>query len=85
MPLCSAIAAPAMALSVVPNKQKSNLSWKVDSMSQPVLQDVQIAFQMFDLDDSNAIDRKEFHEVTAGLRQRMRKVSHLQRTGFSAG
>ena len=44
-----------------------------------------IAFQMFDLDDSGRIDLQEFREVTHGLRQRMRKVSHLQRTGFASG
>ena len=40
-------------------------------------QDVAIAFQMFDVDNSGAIELPEFRRVTKGLRERMAHVSHL--------
>lgn len=46
------------------------------------LQDVEIIFSMFDDDDSGAISLTEFKRVTTALRLRLRRVSHLQRTGL---
>lgn len=51
------------------------------------MQDVAIAFQMFDMDDSGTIDLPEFRKVTDGLRSRMGKAAHLshfKRPGFSS-
>ena len=51
------------------------------------VQDVAIAFQMFDVDDSGSIDLPEFRKVTEGLRKRMANASHLshfKRTGFNS-
>ncbi|EIE18603.1 hypothetical protein COCSUDRAFT_20509, partial [Coccomyxa subellipsoidea C-169] len=41
-----------------------------------------IIFSMFDDDDSGAISLQEFRRVTTALRLRLRRVSHLQRTGL---
>ncbi|EIE18304.1 putative calcium binding atopy-related autoantigen 1 [Coccomyxa subellipsoidea C-169] len=46
------------------------------------LEDVEIIFSMFDDDDSGAISLQEFRRVTTALRLRLRRVSHLQRTGL---
>ena len=37
---------------------------------------------MFDDDDSGAISLEEFLRVTTALRSRLRRVSHLRRTGL---
>lgn len=46
------------------------------------LQDIEVIFSMFDDDDSGAISLEEFVRVTTALRQRLRRVSHMQRTGL---
>ncbi|BDA50970.1 Calcium uptake protein 1, mitochondrial [Coccomyxa sp. Obi] len=46
------------------------------------LEDVETIFAMFDDDDSGAISLEEFLRVTTALRSRLRRVSHLRRTGL---
>jgi Ca2+-binding EF-hand superfamily protein len=46
------------------------------------LEDVETIFSMFDEDNNGDISLEEFRRVTGALRQRLRRVSHLQRTGL---
>ncbi len=53
-------------------------------IDREVLQDVETIFAMFDDDDSGAISLEEFLRVTTALRSRLRRVSHLRRTGMQS-
>lgn len=53
-----------------------------EDMSVRCHQDVDNIFAMFDEDNNGDISLEEFRRVTGALRQRLRRVSHLQRTGL---